>query len=76
MPRNNQIRVRDLQDQLGMPWPRPMLICLSCGGEYSANAGDYWSVAPSTVIRCCGRPCRLVQKRVVLHGLHGLQEAS
>lgn len=53
------IRVRDLKDQTGMDYPRPVLYC-SCGGEYSANAGDYFTANPDTIIRCeCGKPLQL-----------------
>lgn len=43
----------------------PLLYCRVCGGEYSANPGDYFAANPETVFTHCGRVMALVQKRVV-----------
>jgi hypothetical protein len=40
------------------------LLCLECGGQYSACAGDYWHLHASHVFTCCNRPMRLVRKVV------------
>jgi hypothetical protein len=40
----------------------PFLYCSLCFGEYSANRGDYFAAKPETVMRCCGRPLRLVRR--------------
>jgi len=63
MPRNHHIRVKDLPSIPPNAYPRPLLLCPSCGGEYSAHQGDYFASDPMTVIRCCNRPVRLVRKR-------------
>ena len=69
--RNNSslraIRVRDLRNQIGIPSyePRPFLRCRRCGGEYSANAGDYFMEHPDLVLTCCDQPLSLVTRTVV-----------
>lgn len=35
---------------------KPFLYCRKCRARFSADARDYWSVAPETVVKCCGRP--------------------
>ena len=60
-----RVRVSDLKDQLGMPFPRPMLYCVECGTEYSANKGDYFAASPDHIFRHCGKPMRLVVKHEV-----------
>ena len=61
------IRVQDLQDQIGMSGPRPILYCPSCGGEFSANRGDYFWAAPGDVLRCqeCDTEFQLATKATV-----------
>lgn len=59
------VRVRDLKCQIGSQYPRPTLLCLECGGEYSADAGDYFMARPDTVMRCCERPMALVTRSTV-----------
>jgi len=60
-----RITVKDLQDQTGQSGNRPMLYCSECGGEYSANAGDYFMASPTHVFTCCGQPMQLVFKHTV-----------
>lgn len=60
------IRVRDLKDQIGAPYPRPFLHCTVCGAEYSANVGDYFAASPDTVMTCCGEPMLLVRRETRL----------
>lgn len=64
--RSEPIRVRDLKDQMGMPFPRPSLYCSKCNSLFSANAGDYFAAQPDTILKHCDRPMRLVIKRVTL----------
>ena len=42
-----------------------MLYCVTCGAEYSANAGDYFAAKPDTVFTHCRRNMVLVTKRTV-----------
>lgn len=58
-----QVKVKDLKDQLGTPWPHPMLKCFVCGAEYSANRGDYFGSSPEHIFKCCGRNMKLVIRR-------------
>jgi hypothetical protein len=53
------VRMADLKDQRG-PGPHPSLHCDECGGDYSANRGDYWMLNDEHVFTCCGVPMRLV----------------
>jgi hypothetical protein len=57
------VTVGDLPDLLGMTIS-PFLYCEICGGQYSANAGDYWDRPKDQVMACCGEPMRLVVKQV------------
>lgn len=57
------VHVRDLKDQIGQESPRAILMCLQCGGEYSANAGDYFAADPDTILECCYEPMGLFAKR-------------
>lgn len=42
-----------------------ILICYECDGEFSATHGDYSFRLPAPhVLRCCGKPMRLVRKVV------------
>jgi hypothetical protein len=59
------ITVGDLQNQSNTVGPHSILYCCECGGEYSANAGDYWNAIPETVMTCCDEPMCLVTKRTV-----------
>ncbi len=65
MERLRVTRVKDLTDQIGTPYPRPLLKCSVCQGEYSANRGDYFMAHPDTVMMCCDEPMALVVKRTV-----------
>jgi hypothetical protein len=56
------IRVRDLKCYTGTSAPRPMLLCVECGGQYSADAGDYFMARLDTILKCCDEPMRLVHK--------------
>jgi hypothetical protein len=56
------IRVRDLRyGDNGSG--KPMLYCIECGGEYSADAGDYFMARPDTVMKCCDQPMLRVVKQ-------------
>lgn len=57
------IKVSDLKDQIGTPYPRPILKCLVCDNEYSANAGDYFMLPFNHVFKCCRRNMALMIKR-------------
>lgn len=59
------MKVKELHDQIGTTGPRPILYCSICEGEYSANAGDYWSCSDDTVLTCCDEPLLLVVKSTV-----------
>lgn len=61
----DMVTVAMLKDQTGSKGPRPFLYCVKCGGEYSANSGDYFMARPDTVMKCCKRNLKLVYKRVV-----------
>lgn len=59
------ITVDDLKDQVGAPGPHPILYCAACGGEFSANKGDYFLLAGERVLKHCGKNMRLVRKKTV-----------
>ena len=62
------IQVKDLENQIGVGLPQdtlPLLCCFNCGGEYSANSGDYFNVSPDYILRCCGMNVQLVTKQTV-----------
>ena len=59
------VRVSNLKDQIGSAYPRPILYCARCGGEYSANKGDYFMARPDTILKCCKYPMSLVVKRTI-----------
>lgn len=61
------IRVKDLPDPADQTihnvyYKGPSLYCTICGGEYSANRGDYFIANPETVMKCCGLALKLVRK--------------
>lgn len=57
MPR--KVRVRDLKP--GQAYG--LLLCVGgCGGEWSADSGDYFMARPEKVLECCGEPMQLVRK--------------
>jgi len=57
---------KNLQDQLNMPYPRPIAVCPACGAEYSANKGDYWQLEDDDALTCCnGLICELYVKKTV-----------
>lgn len=62
MRQSHVVRVCDLPDQ---PSWGVMLHCNRCGENYSAYCGDYFAADPATILKCCGRPMRLVRKRIV-----------
>lgn len=55
------VKVGDLKDQTGTH-DRSILYCVCCGGEYSANAGDYFMLPKSEVLTCCEEPLKRVVK--------------
>jgi hypothetical protein len=57
------VTVADLSDQIGTS-DRAILYCDICGGEYSANKGDYFQCRLDKVLTCCGEPMRLVRKTI------------
>ena len=67
--------IKDLQNQIGVKGPHPLLYCPRCGAEFSANSGDYWHNDPDMVLRCsaldnefdgeCETPLQLVTKHTV-----------
>ena len=58
--KTQQITVGELVNQVGQAGPRAILHCRECGGEFSANAGDYFQLPKDHVMRCCGKPlCRV-----------------
>lgn len=59
------VQVKDLKDQIGTDGPRSILLCRVCGGEYSANAGDYWNTKPQHILKCCGEPMDHVIKKTI-----------
>lgn len=65
------ITVNDLFDHIGSSFPHPMLLCVNCGGEYSANKGDYWHLPQDSVFECCGEPMLLMYKRTAYEEVKG-----
>lgn len=59
------VKVKDLQNQIGVNGPHPLLHCTVCGHDYSANSGDYFMASPNTILKCCGFPMVLAVKRTV-----------
>jgi hypothetical protein len=57
------ITVQELPEQ---PEPRTFLYCHHCGEQYSAYRGDYFLVAPDSVMQCCGEPMVLIHVRTVI----------
>lgn len=62
---SKQVRVQDLQDQIGYNGPRAILRCSVCGSEASANRGDYFMLPGNHVFRCCDLPMAKVVKSTV-----------
>lgn len=58
------VRVRDLKDQTGTH-DNSILYCECCGGEYSANSGDYFLYPANHIFTCCEEEMKLVVKRMV-----------
>ena len=60
------ITVGQLPDLMGARGPHPFLYCPSCGGEYSADKGDYWAARPDAPLTCANghrkRAMRLVRR--------------
>ena len=69
------LRLKDLQNQIGVKGLPLLLYCPRCGAEFSANSGDYWYNDPNMVLRCstlddtfggeCETPLQLVTKSTV-----------
>jgi hypothetical protein len=61
------ITTQDLADQLGTPYPRPVLLCPLCLQTWSANKGDYFWRKPEEPFECerCWEPLVLVTERTV-----------
>ncbi len=59
------VTVRDLPYLEAGATRRPMLKCLKCGEEYSANRHDYFYRDYALPFRCCRRNLVLVNKRTV-----------
>ena len=53
-------RVADL---IGLP-ENAIQYCRECGGEFSANYNDYFTLTDDTKLTHCGKPVALVVKRV------------
>lgn len=51
----------DLTDQSNLG-PHPILYCLDCYGEYSANKADYFMMSDDDPFMCCNVPMILVTK--------------
>lgn len=54
----------ELVTREGYKGPRPLLYCSICGAEWSADAGDYLSLAPDYQFTCCDEPMELATKEV------------
>lgn len=65
------VTVSDLFDHIGSKEPRPILLCPRCGGEYSANKGDYWNHPQDYTFQCCDEPMLLVHKHTVYEEMKG-----
>ncbi len=62
------VRVKDLPKLTGNPssnCQQPILFCLYCSGEYSAERGDYFIYPWDTVMTHCDMPMQLVTKQIV-----------
>ena len=56
----------NMKDQI-LTKDNKILHCLSCGAEYSGNAGDYWGLPNDYVFHCeCGEELELVEKLVTV----------
>jgi len=53
----------NLYDHIGSNKPRPVLHCLQCDADYSANKGDYWLYPQDYVFTCCEEPLTLAYKQ-------------
>lgn len=58
------VKVSDLKDQIGTS-DRTILYCGCCGGEYSANKGDYFMYKKDHVFKCCDNDMMLMKKNIV-----------
>ena len=69
------MRIKDLQNQIGVEDPHPLLYCPRCGAEFSANLEDYGCNDPNMALRCstlddvfggeCETPLQLVTKHTI-----------
>lgn len=62
MAKRTRVTVGMLADGMGTPYPRPLLYCAACHGEYSANRADYWYLPRDHVFTCCRRNLALVRR--------------
>ena len=62
------MKVGQLKNQVGLDIPASVraviLYCPSCGGEYSANKGDYFMASDDKELKCCGKPLLAVSKGI------------
>jgi hypothetical protein len=54
-----------LKNQTGVNGEHPILHCPICGGEFSANSGDYFYLPSDKELTHCGEPLKYVFKRTV-----------
>lgn len=62
------ITIGMLKDQI-LTDNKSMLYCRKCGGEYSANSGDYFMTRADYVFKCCGVNLMLATKRTVFEAV-------
>lgn len=62
--RTQPVKVSDLPELIGTPYPRPMLWCERCNERFSAERGDYWAADPATILTCGTPGCR--RRRLLL----------
>ena len=56
---------KNLKDQI-LTDDNTIMYCPSCGGEYSANAGDYFMIGDDHKFKCCGEVMILATKQTVI----------
>ena len=55
--------LKNLEDQIGEPFPRTIMYCPICGAESSANLADYFMIGdPDYEFQCCSKTMILAQK--------------
>lgn len=68
------MRVHELPTMTGSSIPipnRPMLHCVVCGQNYSAERGDYFMADPNQVMKCHGRNLQLVTRHTEYQAFEG-----